>query len=130
MNSPTGILDKIKKEIGNTKFNQLMAYDGGVTLAFALDTTGSMYDDIKQAKEIVQGIVMYERTFLVDYVLSPFNDPITHSEYTFFSEEALLLLVDQNNGPRAGCGFRDLLIRPADTFSLTENIMEVFSYPA
>ena len=84
-NSPSDVLTKIKNEIGETKFSQLMAYDGGVTLAFALDTTGSMHDDIKQAKSIVQGIIGYDRTFLVDYVMSPFNDPITHSTYGFFS---------------------------------------------
>lgn len=57
-----------------------MAYDGGVTLAFALDTTGSMGDDIDAAKEIVFGIVTQERAFSVDYILSPFNDPVTHGK--------------------------------------------------
>ena len=80
VSSPSDVLAKIKSEIGEKKFNQLMAYDGGVTLAFALDTTGSMHNDIDQAKGIVKGIVNYDRTFLVDYVLSPFNDPITHSK--------------------------------------------------
>ena len=54
-----------------------MAYDGGVTLAFALDTTGSMVDDIDAAKTIVFGIVTQNRAFSVDYVLSPFNDPVS-----------------------------------------------------
>ena len=81
MSTPAEIIKNIEKEIGPAKFNKLMAYDGGVTLAFALDTTGSMHDDISQAKNIIIGIIGIDRTFLVDYVLSPFNDPITDSKY-------------------------------------------------
>lgn len=74
------ILDRIKKLIGQQRYKELMAYDGGVTLAFALDTTGSMYDDIDAAKNIVFGIVTQDRAFTVDYILSPFNDPVTNSK--------------------------------------------------
>lgn len=57
-----------------------MAEDGEVTLAFALDTTGSMSDDIDSAKKIVIGIVNSHQGQSVDYILSPFNDPVTHGK--------------------------------------------------
>lgn len=125
VNSPSGILDKIKNEIGDTKFNQLMAYDGGVTLAFALDTTGSMSDDIKQAKDIVKGIVTYKRTFLVDYVLSPFNDPISHKYHgplTYMEEtrEAQFLELIKNVKHADGGDCDELAIT---------GIQEIFSAP-
>jgi len=83
------ILDDIKSKIGRKKYNELMAYDGGVTLAFALDTTGSMSDDIDAAKTIVFGIVTNDRAFSVDYVLSPFNDPASdprHGPVTYMDK--------------------------------------------
>lgn len=55
--------------IGNKNMNR-------ATLMFAIDDTGSMFDDIQGAKDIAKYIVNYPRPNLkVDYVLSPFNDP-------------------------------------------------------
>ena len=54
-----------------------MAFGGDVTLAFAIDTTGSMSNEIGSAKTIAQDIVDWPRNKYVDYILSPFNDPAT-----------------------------------------------------
>ena len=78
--SPGDVLKKIEREIGAAKFKRLLAYDGAVTLAFAVDTTGSMGDDISAAKSIATNILRYDRPFPVDYVFSPYNDPITDSK--------------------------------------------------
>ena len=52
-----------------------MARSGAKTLAFAIDTTGSMKDDIKAAKAITKAILAEERETSVDFILSPFSDP-------------------------------------------------------
>ena len=52
----------------------MMGLNSSVTLAFVIDTTGSMGDEIQQVKELVKRIVNTTRNFAVDYILSPFND--------------------------------------------------------
>ena len=69
------IIPSLKKELGSDGFNKLMSVDGDVSLMFTIDTTGSMHDEIKAAKEIVKSIASYPRKSSVEYVLSPFNDP-------------------------------------------------------
>eukprot|EP00794_Sanderia_malayensis_P005644 gene5644-6340_t len=68
-------LESIKKDIGSKKFGELMLEEGGATLMFSVDTTGSMTDDINSAKAIAQYIVNMRRKFPVDFILSLFNDP-------------------------------------------------------
>ena len=70
-----GYLESIKKDIGEQKFSELILESGGATLMFAIDTTGSMSDEINAAKAIATSIVNRKRQFPVDYILSPFNDP-------------------------------------------------------
>ena len=48
--------------------------DGLGSLMFAIDSTGSMSNDIKIAKEIAKDIVNLDRN-PVDYVLSDIDDP-------------------------------------------------------
>ena len=74
-----GYLEWIKKDIGKENFDELMLATGGATLMFAIDTTGSMSEEISAAKEIAISIVNRKRQFPVDYILSPFNDPSTFS---------------------------------------------------
>ena len=52
-----------------------MLEKGDATLMFAIDTTGSMRDEIAAAKGIANYIINMPRKFPVDYILSPFNDP-------------------------------------------------------
>lgn len=75
--STKDLFNKIKSRVGDESYKILFGEDGAVTLAFAVDTTGSMEDDIKAAKEIVRKIVMQNEKPAVDYILSPFNDPKT-----------------------------------------------------
>ena len=53
----------------------MLAIDGGVTLIFAVDTTGSMGEEIVESKKIATDIVNEQRFAAVEYILSPFNDP-------------------------------------------------------
>jgi len=80
--SVNDFLNSIKDDIGEQKFNELILADGGATLIFAVDTTGSMTDEIAAARGIANAIINMPRKFPVDYILSPFNDPdygpITH----------------------------------------------------
>ena len=68
-------LNSIKKQIGDTKFAELMLLNDDASLIFAFDTTGSMKDEIQAAKGIANAVIQMVRKFPVDYILSPFNDP-------------------------------------------------------
>ena len=60
---------QFEKFIGNQN-------DTKVTLMFAVDDTGSMYQEIQAVKDIATYIVNITRPNLeVDYILSPFGDP-------------------------------------------------------
>jgi hypothetical protein len=69
-------LNDIKNDLGDDKFSSFLALNGDVTLMFALDVTGSMYDEIKASKEIIKKISQYDRSEPVDYILTTFSDPI------------------------------------------------------
>lgn len=74
-NAATGFLNDLKNQMGSDEFNTFMAVQGDVTLMFAIDTTGSMEDEIENAKKIAIDVVNYKRNNPVNYILSPFNDP-------------------------------------------------------
>lgn len=44
-------LEDLRKDIGDEKFSELLALEGGKTLMFAIDITGSMHDEIEAAKQ-------------------------------------------------------------------------------
>ncbi|KAK3738877.1 hypothetical protein QZH41_014661 [Actinostola sp. cb2023] len=69
------IIKEIKDALGEDKFKDFLSVDGDVSLVFAIDTTGSMKEEIQQAKSIAKAIARYKRKGKVDYILSPFNDP-------------------------------------------------------
>jgi len=70
-------LDAIKRELGDAVFETFMGVHGDVTLMFAIDDTGSMAGEIRAAKNIATSIVKHPRDEVVDFILSPFNDPGT-----------------------------------------------------
>ena len=74
-NAATGFLSDLKNQMGNDKFNTFLAVQGDATLMFAIDTTGSMSEEIESAKKIAIDVVNHKRKNSVDYILSPFNDP-------------------------------------------------------
>ena len=68
-------MDMVKRQLGASAFDAFMNVNGEVTLMFVIDDTGSMHDDIQAAKDIATSIVNHPRSGVVDYILSPFNDP-------------------------------------------------------
>lgn len=69
-------LDKLKKELGDVKFGNLLGVKDEKTLIFTIDDTGSMGGEINAVKKITKEIVMTRGTSPpVDYILSVFNDP-------------------------------------------------------
>jgi hypothetical protein len=69
-------LTKLKKEIGEKKFNEFLGVEDSKTLMFAIDDTGSMSNDIRAVKYIATAIVKTQAGKKdVDYILSVFNDP-------------------------------------------------------
>lgn len=65
----------LKSALPTDKFKDFFALDGKVTLTFAIDTTGSMADEIAAAKQIAIDVINIKRSNPVDYILSPFGDP-------------------------------------------------------
>ncbi|XP_031557718.1 von Willebrand factor A domain-containing protein 7-like [Actinia tenebrosa] len=70
-------LARLKKEIGPDKFSKLLGVEDSKTLAFAIDDTGSMRNDIYAVKEIAKAIVRTAGKTAENYILSVFNDPTT-----------------------------------------------------
>ena len=71
-------MQSIKTTIGKGKFEKFIGNqnDNKATLMFAVDDTGSMYQEIQAVKDIATYIVNITRPNLeVDYILSPFGDP-------------------------------------------------------
>ncbi len=69
--------DFVKSVIQTTSvsdFNNLLAMQGQVTLTFAIDDTGSMWDEMLAAKKTAEWIVDQPRPEPMEYILSPFND--------------------------------------------------------
>ena len=72
------MMQSIETEIGKDKFEKVIGNqnDNKATLMFAVDDTGSMYQEIQAVKDIATYIVNFPRPNLeVDYILSPFGDP-------------------------------------------------------
>ena len=72
------MMRSIKRAIGKRNFKSFIGNKNGnkATLMFAVDDTGSMYQEIQAVKDIATYIVKMPRPNLeVDFILSPFNDP-------------------------------------------------------
>ena len=78
VNAVEKMMQSIKTTIGKGKFEKFIGNqnDNKATLMFAVDDTGSMYQEIQAVKDIATYIVKIPRPNLeVDYILSPFGDP-------------------------------------------------------
>ena len=78
VNAVKKMMQSIKTTIGKDKFDKVIGNqnDNKATLMFAVDDTGSMYQEIQAAKDIATYIVKIKRpNSEVDYILSPFSDP-------------------------------------------------------
>ena len=75
------MMRSIKRTIGRRNFKRFIGNKDGnkATLMFAVDDTGSMYQEIQAVKDIATYIVNRQKeespNLAVDFILSPFNDP-------------------------------------------------------
>ncbi|XP_052457565.1 von Willebrand factor A domain-containing protein 7-like [Carassius gibelio] len=72
------VLQDIRLAIGDQAFLRLMGLKQTSVLAFVIDTTGSMSDDIEEAKRVSFSIIDSRRGTSEEpseYILVPFNDP-------------------------------------------------------
>ncbi|XP_059410430.1 von Willebrand factor A domain-containing protein 7-like [Carassius carassius] len=72
------LLEDIRGAIGNNNYLRLMGIVRSAVLAFVIDTTGSMSDDIAEAKRIAFNIIDSKKGTQdepSEYILVPFNDP-------------------------------------------------------
>ncbi|XP_057291700.1 hemicentin-1-like [Hydractinia symbiolongicarpus] len=107
-----GYLKSIKDEIGEQSYNQIISSQGDSTLMFAMDTTGSMKDEITASKAIAKSIIDATRDFEVDYILSPFNDPGTGPvTYKSEKERAGFITAISNLRARGGGDCPELAIK-------------------
>ncbi|XP_029997020.1 von Willebrand factor A domain-containing protein 7 isoform X2 [Sphaeramia orbicularis] len=78
VNATVELLEDIRLAVGNKKFLQLMGLSQSTVLCFVIDTTGSMSDDIAEAKRVSFEIIDSKRGTQQEpsaYILVPFNDP-------------------------------------------------------
>ena len=76
-NEGTTFLQELRQTVGNETFDNFMAVKGDVSLIFVVDDTGSMSKEIQAVKKIAIAVANYPREEPVDYILSPFNDPMS-----------------------------------------------------
>lgn len=76
-NEGTTFLQELRQTLGNETFDSFMAVKGDVSLIFVVDDTRSMWDEIEAVKKIATAVVNYPREAPLDYILSPFNDPMS-----------------------------------------------------
>uniref|UniRef100_A0A8C1YQ18 von Willebrand factor A domain containing 11 n=1 Tax=Cyprinus carpio TaxID=7962 RepID=A0A8C1YQ18_CYPCA len=72
------LLEDIRGAIGNNNYLRLMGIARSAVLAFVIDTTGSMADDIAEAKRVAFNIIDSKKGTQdepSEYILVPFNDP-------------------------------------------------------
>ena len=73
------MIGSIERAIGKRNFKRFIGNQIGdkATLMFAVDDTGSMYQEIQAVKDIATYIVKKPKrpNLEVDFILSPFNDP-------------------------------------------------------
>ncbi|XP_061131417.1 von Willebrand factor A domain-containing protein 7-like isoform X2 [Syngnathus typhle] len=72
------LLEDIRTAVGDKDFTRLMGLSQSSALCFVIDTTGSMSDDIAEAKRISFDIIDSKRGTQEEplaYILVPFNDP-------------------------------------------------------
>ena len=65
-----------------TKRSTLDKDDGKSSLAFVFDTTGSMYNDLRQLREgaeMILNTALKESNVIADFVFVPFHDPGKYS---------------------------------------------------
>ena len=79
MSAVKNSIAEIKAMLGDA-FSKMQNLKGGVTLVFAIDTTGSMWNEINSAKKIARYVIdnvprNLDTKMKVDYILAPFNDP-------------------------------------------------------
>ncbi|XP_028273705.1 von Willebrand factor A domain-containing protein 7-like [Parambassis ranga] len=78
VNATVELLEDIRLAVGDKNFLQLMGLSQSSVLCFVIDTTGSMSDDIAEAKRVSFNIIDSKRGTPQEpsaYILVPFNDP-------------------------------------------------------
>ncbi|XP_051939466.1 von Willebrand factor A domain-containing protein 7-like [Hippocampus zosterae] len=78
VNATVELLEDIRLAIGDKNFLRLMGLSQSSVLCFVIDTTGSMSDDIAEAKRVSFNIIDRKRGTQQEpsaYILVPFNDP-------------------------------------------------------
>ncbi|XP_053712755.1 von Willebrand factor A domain-containing protein 7-like [Synchiropus splendidus] len=72
------LLEDVRRAAGNNKFLRMMGIARVSVVCFVIDTTGSMKDDIDEARSVVYEIIDSKRGTQdepSEYILVPFNDP-------------------------------------------------------
>ncbi|KAG7458467.1 hypothetical protein MATL_G00220550, partial [Megalops atlanticus] len=78
INATMELLEDIRGAAGETAFLRLMGITRSSVLCFVIDTTGSMADDIAEAKRVAFSIIDSKKGTADEpssYILVPFNDP-------------------------------------------------------
>lgn len=88
------VFKQLRKILGDD-LDTLLGRDGNVSLIFVIDTTGSMGDEIEAAKRIVKAIAAHPRKAPVQYILSPYGDPLWGNTMSFSDESSFVSALDR-----------------------------------
>ncbi|KAK3573304.1 hypothetical protein QTP86_022694, partial [Hemibagrus guttatus] len=72
------LLEDVRGAVGNKEYLRMMGIARTAVLCFVIDTTGSMSDDIAEAKRVAHSIIDSKKGTQdepSEYILVPFNDP-------------------------------------------------------
>ncbi|KAK3554039.1 hypothetical protein QTP70_019153, partial [Hemibagrus guttatus] len=72
------LLEDVRGAVGNKEYLRMMGIARTAVLCFVIDTTGSMSDDIAEAKRMAESIIDTKKGTQdepSEYILVPFNDP-------------------------------------------------------
>ena len=78
----------MRDTIGNEKWKTVTALGNATSLVYVVDTTGSMYHEIKGGQEIAKNVIEKTRNVKLDFILSPFNDPGRFTYVTFYRKRS------------------------------------------
>ncbi|XP_065121408.2 von Willebrand factor A domain-containing protein 7-like [Paramisgurnus dabryanus] len=102
------LLEDIRLAKGNQAFLQLVGMNKTSVLAFVIDTTGSMSDDIKAAKRVSFNIIdsrIASAEKPSEYILVPFNDPdfgpLIRTQNAEYFKEKISLLTAHDGGDKS-----------------------------
>ncbi|XP_042873278.1 von Willebrand factor A domain-containing protein 7-like [Penaeus japonicus] len=120
-------LNVLLDAVGNDKYRRLFDLYHGSALSIAIDTTGSMSDDIAAVKQQVQQIV--DSTSAELFILSPFHDPTVGPGLKTTDPQVFMDAVNDLTASGGCCGIEEKFWGGLQlALSMTPNYGDIFCF--